>query len=98
MGLRAFNLWDHQPPPPGYPFFIFWMTHQRNFGNESEDFGCVFVSGPDSAIVTLVTRSTLRQTLVEEIELRHFKISHEYAIEICEALKAVAHSQSLQTL
>jgi len=54
-----------------------------------------FVSGLDGAIVTLAMRSALRQTLVEEIEARHFKISHEYAIEICEALKAVAHSQSL---
>jgi hypothetical protein len=57
-----------------------------------------FVSGLDGAIVTLATRSALRQTLVEEIEARYFKIWHEYAIEICEALKAVAHSQSLQTL
>jgi hypothetical protein len=24
MGVRAFNLWDHQPHPPGYPFFIFF--------------------------------------------------------------------------
>jgi hypothetical protein len=57
-----------------------------------------FVSGLDGAIVTLATRSALRQTLVEEIEALHFKIWHEYAIEICEVLKAVAHSQFLQTL
>lgn len=42
-----------------------------------------FVSGLDGAIVTLATRSALRQTLVEEIEARHFKIWQEYAIEIC---------------
>jgi hypothetical protein len=57
-----------------------------------------FVSGLDGAIVTLATRSALRQTLVEEIEARHFKIWHEYAIEICAVLKAGAHSQFLQTL
>lgn len=57
-----------------------------------------FVSSLGGVIVTLATRSALRRTLVEEIEARHFKIWHEYAIEICEVLKAVAHSQSLQTL
>lgn len=57
-----------------------------------------FLLGLDGAIVTLATRLALRQTLVEEIEARHFKIWHEYAIEICEVLKAVAHSQSLQML
>ena len=24
MGVRAFNLWDHQPHPLGYPVFIFF--------------------------------------------------------------------------
>jgi hypothetical protein len=48
--------------------------------------------------VTLATRSDLRQSLVDEIGARHFKTWHEYAIEICEALKTSAHSQSVQTL
>ncbi|MDP9186397.1 MAG: glycosyltransferase family 4 protein [Verrucomicrobiota bacterium] len=77
-----------------------------NFGAMAEAAdkgGCLTVDVRDpaklsGAIVTLATRSDLRQSLVDEIEARHFKTWHEYAIEICEALKAAAHSQSVQTL
>ena len=77
-----------------------------NFGAMAETAnkgGCLTVDVRDpaklsGAIVTLATRSDLRQSLVEEIEAQHFKTWHEYATEISEALKAVAHSQSLQTL
>ena len=38
MGVRSFNLWHHQPHPPGYPLFIFfgWLgTKLFNAGTES---------------------------------------------------------------
>jgi hypothetical protein len=38
MGVRAFDLWHHQPHPPGYPLFIFlgWLgTKVFNIGIES---------------------------------------------------------------
>jgi len=74
-----------------------------NFGAMAEaanNGGCLTVDVRDpaklsEAIVTLATRSDLRQSLVEEIEAQHFKTWSDYAIEICEALEAVAHSQSL---
>jgi len=81
-----------------YSLFIFfgWLIKEI-FGPNPETL-LHFVSSLDGVIVTPATRSDLWQTLVEEIEARHFRTWHEYAIEICEALKAVAHSQSLQTL
>lgn len=73
-----------------------------NFGAMAETAskgGCLTVDVRDpaklsGAIVALTTRSDVRQNLVEEIEAQHFKTWHEYATEICAALKAVAHSQS----
>jgi Dolichyl-phosphate-mannose-protein mannosyltransferase len=37
MGVREFNLWDHQPHPPGYPLFIFcaWLAG-KVFGTTPE--------------------------------------------------------------
>ncbi len=37
MGVRNFNIWEHQPHPPGYPLFIFfgWIGHE--FGASPED-------------------------------------------------------------
>src|ERR1043166_323125 len=38
MGVRSFDLWHHQPHPPGYPLFIFsgWlMTKLFHIGTES---------------------------------------------------------------
>src|ERR1700757_149254 len=38
MGVRSFDLWHHQPHPPGYPFFIFlgWLgTKLLRAGTES---------------------------------------------------------------
>src|ERR1700720_3954904 len=73
-----------------------------NFGAMAETAskgGCLTVDVRDpaklsGAIVTLATRSDVRHSLVEEIEAQHFKTWPDYATEICEALKAVAHSQS----
>jgi hypothetical protein len=31
MGVRSFDLWHHQPHPPGYPLFIFFGWLGRNF-------------------------------------------------------------------
>jgi 4-amino-4-deoxy-L-arabinose transferase-like glycosyltransferase len=38
MGVRDFNLWEHQPHPPGYPLFIFfgWIGG-KVFGASPED-------------------------------------------------------------
>src|SRR5438876_12080421 len=40
MGVRSFDLWHHQPHPPGYPLFIFfgWLG------------GKLFGAGPDLAL------------------------------------------------
>jgi hypothetical protein len=38
MGVRSFDLWHHQPHPPGYPLFIFvgWLgTRFFHVGTES---------------------------------------------------------------
>ena len=36
MGVLRFNIWDHQPHPPGYPLFIFlgWIGHQLGLSPE----------------------------------------------------------------
>ena len=37
FGLRQFNLWQHQPHPPGYPLFIFFgWSIQKLFGTSPE--------------------------------------------------------------
>jgi hypothetical protein len=41
MGVRAFNLWDHQPHPPGYPFFIFLDDSSKKFSEAIRRLRCI---------------------------------------------------------
>src|SRR5438477_1146672 len=40
MGVRHFNLWKHQPHPPGYPLYVFfgWIEDK------------LFAAGPDASL------------------------------------------------
>jgi hypothetical protein len=48
MGVRSFDLWHHQPHPPGYPLFIFlgWLgTKLFHVGTESSLYGVSALGG-----------------------------------------------------
>lgn len=44
MGIRHFNLWEHQPHPPGYPLFIFLGWFGVKFFGASPETSLHFIS------------------------------------------------------
>jgi hypothetical protein len=44
MGLREFNLWKHQPHPPGYPLYIFLAWSGTRLFGWNPEFSLEFVS------------------------------------------------------
>jgi len=50
MGIREFNLWKHQPHPPGYPLYIFFAWLPVRFFGWSPEFSLQFVSYAGGAL------------------------------------------------
>jgi hypothetical protein len=50
MGIREFNLWKHQPHPPGYPLYIFFAWLPVRFFGWSPEFSLQFVSCAGGAL------------------------------------------------
>jgi hypothetical protein len=65
MGIREFNLWKHQPHPPGYPLYIFlaW-SGTRLFGWSSES-SLQFVSCAGGALFVAAWFCIIRRQLGE---------------------------------
>src|SRR5258707_7310417 len=65
MGIREFNLWKHQPHPPGYPLYIFlaW-SGTRLFGWSSES-SLQFVSCAGGALFVAAWFCIIRRQLSE---------------------------------
>ncbi len=50
MGIREFNLWKHQPHPPGYPLYVFLAWLPVRFFGWSPEFSLQFVSCAGGAL------------------------------------------------
>ena len=50
MGVREFNVWEHQPHPPGYPLFIFLGWIGVKFFGASPELSLHFVSALGGAL------------------------------------------------
>src|SRR5919108_409936 len=50
MGVRSFDLWHHQPHPPGYPLFIFAGWIGTKFFGASPDTSLYLVSSLGGAL------------------------------------------------
>jgi 4-amino-4-deoxy-L-arabinose transferase-like glycosyltransferase len=67
MGVRSFDLWHHQPHPPGYPLFIFlgWiLTKLFNAGTESSLY---FVSAIGGGLFIAAWFSIIRVQFSEKL-------------------------------
>jgi 4-amino-4-deoxy-L-arabinose transferase-like glycosyltransferase len=50
MGVREFNVWEHQPHPPGYPLYIFFGWLGTKFFGASPQLSLHFVSALGGAL------------------------------------------------
>jgi len=50
MGIGEFNLWKHQPHPPGYPLYIFLAWFPARFFGWSPEFSLQFLSCASGAL------------------------------------------------
>jgi len=59
MGIREFNLWKHQPHPPGYPLYIFLAWLPVRLIGWSPEFSLQFLSCAGGALFVAAIGSTV---------------------------------------